>query len=150
MSLDGNIFVFNPNTQASTQELNVNFELLKSCLDVLGAGVYSPGQITADQNDYATLDINGDYVGILRLDTDATRTITGLANGVNGRGLTILNVGSNNIVFTNEDVSSSASNRIITGTGASITMNPNDVLRLIYDDVSARWRVTSFSDALWG
>jgi len=54
----------------------------------------TPAQITGDQNNYAT----GGY-DVLRLDTDASRTVTGLADGVNGRRLTLANIGSNNLVL---------------------------------------------------
>ena len=150
MAVNGNLFVFNPNTGAPTQELNVNFQLLEACTRLLGGGVFSPAQITADQNDFSTLNTEGRPVGILRLSSDASRTITGLDDGQDGRVLCIINVGSNNIVLANQSGSSSAENRIITGTGANLTVAADDVVKLLYDGTTQRWRVTSFSDALWG
>lgn len=95
----------------------------------------SPAQITADQNDYA--------IGTgtaFRLNTDASRNITGLTGGVNGKVLIILNVGAFNIVFTNEDAASTAANRITSSTGGSLTILPNGCVVFQYDSTSSRWR----------
>lgn len=98
----------------------------------------SPAQITADQNDYAiTLAV------VHRLTTDAARNITGFVAGADLRPLEIWNVGSQNIVLQNQNAGSAAANRIITGTGADITVVPDDVVRLRYDAATARWRVGS-------
>lgn len=151
MSLTGPLFVFNPNTGAPTEQLNVNFQLLALCTQLIGGGVvYSPAQITSNQNDYSTLDTDNQIVGILRLDSNSAINITGLANGQEGRTLCIINVGSNNISLTDQDASSVAANRIITGTGASIVLVPDDIAKLVYDATTARWRVTNASIALWG
>lgn len=150
MAANGVTFVFNPNTQARTEQLNINFQDIQACLSLLGGGEFSPAQITVDQNNFSTLDGDGNLVGVLRLSSDASRNITGLANGEQGRFLCVINVGANNIVINNQSVSSTAANRIITGTGANITMAANDVMKLYYDSTTTRWRVFSFSDALWG
>lgn len=93
-------------------------------------------QITANQNDYE-LGIGS----MFRLSSDASRTITGFHGGVSGEGMIIVNVGSNNIVLANQSASSGAINRIITGTGANITLSADDVALLFYDSVTERWRV---------
>ncbi len=143
-------FVWNPNTTAPTQELNVNFLNIVNCLAILGGTEFTPAEITSDQNNYSTVDSDGKNAGVLRLSSDASRTITGLANGEANRFLYLINVGSNDIVLANQSASSTAANRIITGTGASLTMEADDVSFLYYDSTTARWRVISFSDALWG
>ncbi|HYE59427.1 MAG TPA: hypothetical protein VD948_13020 [Rhodothermales bacterium] len=96
----------------------------------------SPAQITADQNNY---DPGAGY--FFRLSSDASRNITGIAGGANGRKILLVNVGSNDIVLTNEDGASTAANRVITGTGASVTLAANDTAELIYDSTTARWRL---------
>lgn len=95
----------------------------------------SPAQITSDQNNY-----DPDEQSFLRLSTDASRTITGFADGADGRHLYIANVGSNDLVLANQSASSSAANRIITSTGANITIAADDSAILIYDDTTSRWR----------
>lgn len=98
----------------------------------------SPAQITADQNDYA---LNATAT-LIRLNTDASRTITGFnATGNNGRLVMIINVGANDLVLANENAGSSAANRIITGTGADLTLTAGQSCWLIYDETSTRWRV---------
>lgn len=93
----------------------------------------SPAQITADTNNYNY----GDY-SVLRLTTDASRNITGFQNGTDGKYLTIVNVGSFNIVLVDESTSSSAANRL--ALSGDITIYPDESLMLWYDLVSLRWR----------
>jgi len=93
-------------------------------------------QITADQNNYA--------IGagtFFRLTSDAARTLTGLTGGFDGKQLIIVNVGSQNILLADQSGSSTAANRIITGTGATVTISPDQIAVLIYDATTARWRL---------
>lgn len=150
MAINGGFFIFNPNAEALTNELNVNFRLVDDCTRLLGGGELTPAQITSNQNDFSTTDTDGNNVGVLRLSSDASRTITGLADGATGRFLYLMNVGANNIVLANQSGSSVAANRVITGTGANLTIQADDISFLYYDSTTARWRVVSFSDALWG
>lgn len=96
----------------------------------------TPAQITSDQNNY-----NPGTGSSFRLSTDAPRTITGLAGGADGRLMFLMNVGSFNFLLSNENFSSSAANRIITGTGADVTYPPDDIALVKYDATTARWRV---------
>lgn len=99
-------------------------------------GDISPSQITADQNDYNPTNLATSTV--LRLTSDATRTITGLQGGADGRLICLLNVGSNDIVLANESASSTAGNRFTIV--ADLTMPPTQSILLIYDSTSSRWR----------
>lgn len=100
--------------------------------------VASPAQITANQNDY-----NPSPLNLWRLSSDAARNITGIANGVEGRSLLIVNTGSQNIVLVNQSASSAAANRIITATGADVTLAADDSAMLVYDSTTARWRLVN-------
>jgi hypothetical protein len=95
----------------------------------------TPTQLSTNQNDYSI-----GTVSILRLSSDAVRTITGINNGVQGRFVYIMNVGSNAIVFSNQNSSSQAANRIITGTGADLTINADQSIVFWYDSTTQRWR----------
>lgn len=150
MATNGVTFVFNPNTQAQSNQLNINFKDLQGCLILLGGGEFTPAQITGNQNDFSTSNGDGNKVGVLRLSSDASRTITGFKDGEQGRFLCVINVGGNNIVIANQSVSSVAANRVITGTGTNLTVAADDVVKMYYDSITLRWRVWSFSDALWG
>jgi hypothetical protein len=101
----------------------------------------TPAQITSNQNNYSTLGYD-----VLRLSTDASREITGFANGLRGKMLIINNVGSFNIVLKHQNASSTASNRMILGNaGVDVTILPNDSVTLLYDTTDSRWRLISKS-----
>jgi hypothetical protein len=92
-------------------------------------------QITANQNDYAI----GDGAVFL-MSSDASRNVTGIAGGAEGRVIIIFNQGAQNIVFQNQNAGSSAANRIITGTGADITVAADGQIMLVYESTNSRWR----------
>lgn len=96
----------------------------------------SPAEITAAQNNYAI----GNYT-VLRLSTDASRAITGFTGGFRGRILIIINVGAQDIVFANNSASSAAGNKIITGTGADVTIVATKSIIFYYDKTGAVWRL---------
>lgn len=95
----------------------------------------TPSQLTGNADDY---DPTGNYrAAVMRLSSDASRDITGIAGGVQGRILIIVNIGSFNIVLKN-DVTSTAANRFLMA--ADLTLAPNEGASFIYDDLSSRWR----------
>lgn len=94
----------------------------------------SNAQITANQNNYAI----GSGTSF-RLNTDASRNITGITGGFDGKILVIMNIGANPIVFTNEDALSTAANRITCSTAANITIAAKGCLTLMYDATNSRW-----------
>lgn len=101
------------------------------------SGDISPAQITADQNDYNPTGLSS--ASTLRLTSDASRNITGLQGGADGRIILIHNVGAQNIVLVDESASSSAANRFaMTG---DYTLLPDDGVFLQYDSTSSRWRL---------
>ena len=91
-------------------------------------------QITADQNNFNLLE--GVYH---RFTTDASRTITGFANASSGLKV-VLNAGTQDLVLANDSASSDAQNRILTHTGANLTLNTKEGVVVVYDRVSTRWR----------
>jgi len=99
----------------------------------------SPAQITANQNDYNPTDLA--TANTLRLSTDASRDLTGLQGGADGRLMIVHNVGSNPLVLKNESASSTAANRFYLG-GADVTLAANQSVTLQYDSTSSRWRLT--------
>lgn len=106
--------------------------------------VISPAQITVNQNDYSPTGIDG--CNIARLDTDASRNITGVdASGLTVRIKRFVNVGSNPVVFTHQDAASAAANRFILPGAASHTMNADEGATFWYDGTTARWRLVANS-----
>ena len=91
-------------------------------------------QITSNQNNYDP----SDY-GVLRLSSDAARTITGLSGGVKGRLLRIFNVGSYAITLSNQSASSSAANRFNFSNAQDAVIAPGSNVALYYDSTQSRW-----------
>ena len=76
---------------------------------------------------------------MLRLNSDASRNITGLAGGADGRIIVIVNVGAQAIVLVDESVSSTAANRF--ALSGNTTLAADTGVSLIYDSTSSRWRI---------
>jgi hypothetical protein len=85
-----------------------------------------------------------DNADIYRLSTDVSRTVTGLTDGVSGRMIYLVNIGTTPLVFANESASSTAGNRIITGTGANLPIGANQIAIAEYDATSSRWRLFAY------
>jgi hypothetical protein len=102
----------------------------------------TPSQITANQNDYAFAGGNSGFI-FQRLSTNASRNITGVAGGTDGKRYVLANVGSFPLVLTNQDALSAAANRLITGTGGSIVLGSDQWIELIYDTTTSRWRLST-------
>lgn len=92
-------------------------------------------QITGNQNDYAI----GSQSSFL-MSSDASRNVTGLTGGSDGKHIEIFNTGAQNIVFTHQDGASVAANRFLFSTGGNITVLPNGSISLRYDSTAQRWR----------
>lgn len=99
-------------------------------------GDITPAQITANQNDFNPTGLS--TASVLRLSSDASRNITGLAGGPDGRVLLVFNVASNPIVFIKEDAGSTAANRF--DFPSSITLYTNQGMLLCYDGPASRWK----------
>jgi hypothetical protein len=98
----------------------------------------TPSSLTSDVNNYApTLGKN------YRLSTDGSNyTITGLSIGqVDGMEITLINTGATGIItISDQDTNSTAANRFLCTSGASIQLDPNERCDLIYDGTTQRWR----------
>lgn len=98
-------------------------------------GVISPAQITSNTDNYAPTGFS--TASTLRLSTDASRNLTGIAAGADGRIIVVHNVGAQSLVLKN-DVTSTAANRFFLG--ADITLTADTSITLRYDGTSSRWR----------
>lgn len=101
---------------------------------------FSVSQITSSKDDYAPTYVGYEHSAttVLRLDSDASRDITGIAHKYDGQVLFLVNVGSNNIVLKDESASSTAANRF--ALNGDITLAPDNSAMLWYDGTSNRWR----------
>ena len=71
--------------------------------------------------------------------------ITGIdsTSAQDGDSFDITNIGTGPINFTNQDVNSSASNRIITPNGITVTITSNETCTVRWDANTDRWRVVA-------
>jgi hypothetical protein len=107
-------------------------------------GVISPPQITANQNDYNPTGLA--TASVLQLSSDASRTITGLAGGAEGRVVSLINIGGQPIVLADESTSSTAANRLTLGANLSVAAKQAAMLR--YDGTATRWRLIAGATGL--
>lgn len=105
--------------------------------------VSTPAQITADQTDYlatdATTGFTAFHCNILRLSSDAIRTIRSLRGGADTVTREVHNIGNNYLVLPHEDTAGTAANRFDFG-GHDRLIAPGEVTVLGYDALSQRWR----------
>jgi hypothetical protein len=106
--------------------------------------------ITSDQNDF---ELGEQRTSVHRLTTDAARTITGFVatrdinSSIAGEVITLINVGSDDLILANQNTNSTPENRIITGSGGNLTLIPDESATMFYDQISERWRVISTTGA---
>lgn len=104
---------------------------------ILLGKILSPSTISGNVNNYAPAGI--DTCNVLRISTDASRNITGIAMGPNPRVLPVFNVGGFDAVLKNNDSGSSDANKF--AIGADVTLGANESALLFYDSVSERIRI---------
>ena len=123
-------------TSVTTTALKVS-----SPFEIDDGAVLTPAQLTANQNDYNPPGLSD--ATVLRLSSDAARTLTGLlvpSNIVDHTRKLLINVGAQNIVLSDADAASSSRNRFACPGAASLTLNAGDAVWLGYDATSERWR----------
>lgn len=99
-------------------------------------------QATADQNDYP-IPPGETLVQLVNLSTDASRTFTGFSGARHGL-IVLRNSGSNNLVVAHDNAGSQDENKVISHTGANITLNPNESLPILYNFSISRWVTVGF------
>lgn len=103
----------------------------------LRAAGHTPDALAADVNDWDL----GAYSLVRVSASGASRNITGIeAAKRDGLFLFLVNVGANNVVVQNQNAGSIAVNRIITSTGADVTLATDQHIILWYDGTTQRWR----------
>lgn len=87
------------------------------------------------QNDVSTADTS-----FLRAAPASALVITGFANGQNGKLLHVVNASSQTVTLNHQDSGSAAGNRIVTSSGANISIPAGAGIDLVYDSTDSRWR----------
>ena len=99
------------------------------------SGVLAPPMLVADQNNYHPAGLG--RASVVKLASDAARTITGIEGGYEGRVLLIINAGGNPITFSNDSAASTATNRM--AFSANLRLAGKQSLTLRYDSSAQRW-----------
>jgi hypothetical protein len=130
-------------TVAGTKNFTVNGgnTVLGGNLDVAGSAALKKG--TDFSTTGTTNNASFSNASLIRLTGSSAQTITGIAGGRDGYILTLVNAGSTAATLTNGDTNSSLGNRILTGTGNSISLLVNATVTLVYDSGSGVWRAGS-------
>jgi hypothetical protein len=94
--------------------------------------------------DFSTAGTTDDAIfgdaSLIRLTAATAQTITGIQNGRDGYVLTLVNAGLVDATLKNENLNSTNINRITTGSGGSILLQPGASIILVYDGPASRWR----------
>lgn len=101
----------NPTYQSDFYNANISNVTLGTVTNIQ----YTQTQITGDQNNYQLVQGFNFY----NISSDAARVITGFVAGYDGQQVYVYNAGSFAITVNNQSGSSTAANRVITGTGAN-------------------------------
>lgn len=111
-------------------------------LDVNGGASFrlsTPAALAAG----TTNDWSPGFPSFQRISAAGAATVTGMVAGTNGHWRTMCNVGANAITLAHNNAGSAAANRILSPTGAGVTLTTDQCATLAYDTVSARWRIES-------
>ncbi len=99
-------------------------------------GVNSPSAYSADQTDLSLSTSNS----VFRVSSTTAINLNSIVAGSNGRQITIINVGSQAITFKHQSATGTAANKLILSKNADAVLNADDMITLIYDATTARWR----------
>lgn len=109
----------------------------------IAAATIAPTLANGNNNDFAPTGFANAIV-VLAAAAGAA-SITGMAGGAHGRMVYVVNTGGTNVTITHQDASSSAANRFLTPTAASIVLTANQGTMWMYDTTTGlnRWRLMS-------
>ena len=111
----------------------------------------TPTTLVADANNYQGMGTSIFQRGMVLVSASgAARTITGFDVAVleDGDELLLVNVGATeNVILGHQDTGSLAANRMVSPTGADLTLQPNETAKLWYDNNTSRWRILEHTGA---
>lgn len=112
---------------------------------VSGNFVVAGNLSTPKGSDYSTTgaqnDVNLGTGSLFRYTGAGTATFTGLAGGVDGRQIRIMNASASTLTIAHQDTNSTDINRIITSSGSSVSVPLATTIVLQYDAGASRWRI---------
>lgn len=87
------------------------------------------------------------HVYLLDADGAGPWTVRGVLNVQTGDSFYIVNDGANAFLLGHQDGTAAAADRIISPTGANLTLGPNEMAKLWYDSTVSRWRILEHTGA---
>lgn len=108
------------------------------------SGDVTPTQITSNTDNWAPTNFSTNTV--LRVSTDVSRNLTGIAAGADGLVKILLNVGSFSLTLAH-DATSTAANRFYLPDSVDMKIRPGAGVIIWYDATSSRWRAVSMARA---
>ena len=104
-------------------------------------GTISPILSSGNNNNFNPTGLSG--ATVIYAGAGAAAAITGLAGGVNGRLIYIVNVSGFAVTITNLDANSTSANRILTPSATTLTLTGSNgfAVVLVYDGAAGFWRV---------
>ena len=128
------------------QNVGVNTSTPEASLDINGDIVIRPGNLNLADGITLALDVNAIKFSYYRVEgPTANFTLAGIAAGVDGRQLSLFNRSGFTMQLNNEDVSAAATDMIVTGTNADISIPNKGIVNLQYDANEGKWIVKSSS-----
>jgi hypothetical protein len=116
----------------STQALRIN-----ETQQVIMSGAMASNR--ADVASAATITALSSAKSFVKLTGSTITSLQGIAAGVDGQRLTLVNLTGANLTVAHENAGATAANRITTMTGADIATTANGAAEFIYDTSSSRW-----------
>lgn len=100
--------------------------------------ILNPAALTANTNDYTPGALSASVENYIYISSTGAVNLTGIAGGIGGMLLSLINNGTNAITLIN-NATSTAANRFLFASGDDI-MGANAVVNFIYDSTASRWR----------
>ncbi len=130
-------------TSPQTADFNITGTGTTGGLTVTNAGNVAFQKASDYSSTGVQVDVNFGTGALVRLTGGSALTIDSVQGGANGRILTIINASGNAATIRDQSTAttSTSANKIITGTGANITLPADASISLVYDSGNSRWRV---------
>ena len=133
------------------QNVGINTATPEAALDVNGDIIIRPGTLAVADGMTLSLDVNTTRFSYYRLEGPTSNfTLAGIAAAIDGRQLSLFNRSGFTMQVKNEDATVVATDMIVTGTNADITIPNKGILSLQYDTNEGRWIVKSSSQGAVG
>jgi hypothetical protein len=128
------------------QNVGINISSPQAALDVYGDVIHRSADLVVANGTTLALDVNGNKFSYYRVNgPTANFTLAGIAQGVDGRLVTLFNRSGFVMQLNNLDAAASVNDRIITGTNADLTIDDRGIVNLQYDGAEQKWIVLSNS-----